>query len=522
MRRFRSWRRRELLAFAVILLLGTLVRVLWFGGIPNGINQDEASTLYDAWSLFHYGVDRHGYPWPVMLVSWGSGMYALASYASFPGIALFGLSPMAVRFPHLIIGLLSLPLFFVMLREVSNRKTALLGMFLLAVCPWHVMLSRWGLDSNLFPPLFLAGFTSLLLARRKPRYLVGAAVCFGLSLYSYGTAYVVVPLFLAGAVPLLLREKAIPSKWAGISLGVIFILALPVAIYLTINHFEWNPVITSYFSIPRLTGVARYQTMGVLPGVSDGAFTKIGTNLSHLVSLLKSQNDGTGYNVLPDFGVFYIWCAPFALLGLVLALGSALRKKSFGLRLLLCWTLAAFLLGAFVDPNVNRMNILFFPLIALLAIGMRAVMRGSFLGTGMIAALVVSFMYFSSAYFGAQAPAFYVSLPEAIAYAAHETRGNVCITDHVNMPYIYGLLGTATDPESFRSTMHIDNPGAEFQFVRSFDRFTFGLDHCDTASAEAFVAEDGEMPALQEDPAFQVERIGSYVVSVRRQVIGYK
>ena len=70
-------RRREWLIAGSILLMGALLRFLCLGSFPPGLNQDEASIGYDAWSLLHYGVDRCGSAWPVLLVSWGSGQNVL-------------------------------------------------------------------------------------------------------------------------------------------------------------------------------------------------------------------------------------------------------------------------------------------------------------------------------------------------------------------------------------------------------------------------------------------------------------
>ncbi len=41
----------------VIFVAAVLVRVWAFGSIPGGMNQDEASTAYDAYALLHYGID---------------------------------------------------------------------------------------------------------------------------------------------------------------------------------------------------------------------------------------------------------------------------------------------------------------------------------------------------------------------------------------------------------------------------------------------------------------------------------
>ena len=60
--------RRELLLAAILLLAGTLLRFLCLGSFPPGLNQDEASIGFDAWSLLRWGMDRNGDAWPVLFV----------------------------------------------------------------------------------------------------------------------------------------------------------------------------------------------------------------------------------------------------------------------------------------------------------------------------------------------------------------------------------------------------------------------------------------------------------------------
>lgn len=170
------------------LAVGLCLRVWRFGDIPPGLNQDEASMAYDAYCLGHFGIDRHGYRFPVMLVSWGSGMYALAAYVALPFIWLFGLSVRSARLPFLLAGLAALPLFYLLLLHTTDRRTARIGVALLAISPWHVMVSRWALDSNMFPFVFLLATVLLVRSTTCPRYLIAAAFLYALALYAYGTA----------------------------------------------------------------------------------------------------------------------------------------------------------------------------------------------------------------------------------------------------------------------------------------------------------------------------------------------
>lgn len=52
-----------------LFILGAILRLLWLGDIPGGLNQDEASIGYDAWALLHSGVDRNGMAWPVNFIA---------------------------------------------------------------------------------------------------------------------------------------------------------------------------------------------------------------------------------------------------------------------------------------------------------------------------------------------------------------------------------------------------------------------------------------------------------------------
>ena len=147
-------RRREPILFLLILLAAMAVRLVMFGSHPAGLNQDEASIGYDAWSLLHYGIDRKGYTLPVQLVAWGSGQNVLYAYLSMPFIALFGLNVFSVRIVNLLFSLVTVVAVYFVVRRWKGIKTGFIAMALVAAAPWNIMLARWGLESNLFPAMF--------------------------------------------------------------------------------------------------------------------------------------------------------------------------------------------------------------------------------------------------------------------------------------------------------------------------------------------------------------------------------
>lgn len=497
------------LVLLAALLVGTVVRIWQFDSIPPGLNQDEASTGYDAFAILNYGVDRSGFHVPVVLNSWGSGMYALASYLQMPFIAAFGLTASAARLAFLVAGLVAIPVFYYLLRESVDLRTARIGAVLLAISPWHIMISRWGLDSNMFPFVFLLGAAALVRSLKHERWLIAAFALIAGSLYGYGTAYVAVPVFLGLCLAYGVRHKlwrAATIVWSMVAFAVI---ALPIGLYVAINRFGWDSIETPLFSIPRLTGVPRYQSMS--------NFDVIG-NLWVAAKLFITQDDGLIWNAVPPFGIMFLFSTALAVPGLAILCYRIFSTKTFDPSfILVAWSFAAIVLSAFLSVNINRANIAMFPFIACTAVTVSYLWKYRWAALALSAAFAISFLAFLHTYFGGYrsqaAGAFYASFGDAISYAAAQTQGEICVTGNVNMPYIFVLFATEADPRTFADTVQYDNPGAEFQQVVSFDRFTFGLDRC-PASTQVVIATNDEARQVQA-PGFSSRSFERFTVFSR-------
>ena len=159
---------------------------------------DEAYGAFNAYSLFHSGIDSTGHSYPVYFESWGGGQNALNSYLMLPFMVFTGgkITPLVVRLPQAIVAILSLVAVSFLMKEMVNEAAGLWAMLLLSVCPWHIMMSRWGLESNLAPGFLLFGLTFFVYGLKKPRLLILSALSYGLSLYCYATIWPIVPLLL--------------------------------------------------------------------------------------------------------------------------------------------------------------------------------------------------------------------------------------------------------------------------------------------------------------------------------------
>ena len=470
MERLRGRAERRELAFALgLLCLGAVLRLLGLGFFPPGLNQDEASTGCDAWALLVSGMDRNGDSWPVLFTSWGSGQNALYAYVLLPLMALFGRSVTVLRLPAALLGTLSLFLFWRMGRRHGGPVMGLCALGLLAANPWHLLISRWALESNLLPFCLLLGAYFLDLALGgKPWCLLPAAGALGLGLYAYGTAFLFLPLFLLPCCVLLLRRR-FPLLPFLAALGLFLLLAFPVFLCNLRNQLGLESTKLLCFTLPRLTQTRQTATM---------SFS--GRNLLDALKLLWRQSDGLPWNSAGPFGL--LWGLP----GLSLALGGLgctiyrlLRRRGEDTDLIALFALAAGLVSClFINVNVNRVNFLFLPLVWLQAAGLRALLEALPAlripaCVLLLCALVLLGRYCLTRQRADLEPAFHTGLLEAVS-SLEEGDEPVWITNRVNMPYVYVLFARGTKPEEFQASVVYADPEAPFRHVVRFGRWRFG------------------------------------------------
>lgn len=463
--------RRARLCFWVILLLGAAVRLWAFGRVPGDLNQDEAFAGYEAWALLHGGLDTAGQAWPVYLTAWGSGMNALESYLMLPFLALFKLKVWALRLPQLLLALASLPTLYLMLRRQADQKTALWAMLLLAICPWHVLLSRWGLESNLAPALLLFGTALFLRALDDGRFLPLSALCYGLSLYAYATLWPILPpLLLLQGLYSARHGRLRLDRYLALAVLLLGLMALPLLLFVAVNLGFLEPLRLGPFTVPRL----------LVLRAGEFSAKNAPQNLARLLRLLWTQSDGLPWNSAGPYGLLYPLTTPFVLLGLGLCAARLWRGRGRFQpeALLLLWLGGGLLLGALIQVNVNRVNLLFLPLILLAALGLRFISgRLRWAGPLLLAGYLIFFGCFARWYFSdyrAQIGySFSAGLEQAVEAALAED-GEIVVSRDILYPKL--LFYSAEDPAAFRATVRYRRYPAAYLEAASFGRFRFGLD----------------------------------------------
>lgn len=221
-----------LIIFIFILALG--LRLINFpGSVPPSVNWDEASLGYNAYSILKTGKDEWGRILPLTFEAFGDYKLPGYIYTLIPFIAVFGLNEFSVRLPSVIFSSFSVIFLYLLVLELTkDKKWAVISALLLTISPWHFFLSRIALEANLAFSFFLIGFYFLTRGIKKDIMLIPASIMLGLSIFTYNSARIFVPLFLF--FYLIVSWKQLKVTKASLISSLIFGLFLAVGFYLAV------------------------------------------------------------------------------------------------------------------------------------------------------------------------------------------------------------------------------------------------------------------------------------------------
>ena len=498
--------------FWLLLILGIVLRCVLFGVIPGGINRDEAYAGYEAYALFRFGMDSAGYHFPVYLVTWGSGMNALESYLMIPFIALFGLNSFSVRLPQLIIGIISLPVLYKLVTRLYNSRTGIIAMGLLTVCPWHIMMNRWGLESNLAPGMILFATFFLVKGLDKRGYLILSAFFYGLSLYAYATIWTIVPFIMLFEIIYLLFTRKIRIDFSFIISVIVFIiLSVPLVLFVMVNIGWINEIKTTYFSIPKMP-VFRSDEVGL---------ANIGENIRYSLYVLFAQYDGLVHNGIAGFGTIGFITFVFSVFG-CLILGRNIRQtlkrdsRGFCPDVIIAINLILPLfLGLTIQVNINRINIVFIPLIIVASLRFAEIDKRniSFILIGIYAVMTIGFeaVYFTS-YKDRMAISSGIGLQEALAEADKRT-GRVYLSYDIYHSQVLFYEKTSVI-EYYESVIFEDDPSGLLYPIQ-FSKFSFLVDLDDPDPSGTYILNNVVDIAPLEEKGYKISSYGIYNVAYK-------
>ena len=218
-------------ALAIALIAGIALRAAALGVIPLGFNQDEACNGYDAYSLLSTGHDHHGNLLPLAIQGFNDYRMPLFDYSLIPLIGTFGLKPWVVRFGAALWGIADLFGVAFLAWELIDLRGAAIAAALVALSPWHLFISRFGVETSSASALVTWAVAIALLAirREKGNLLLASAALFGISLYSYSITKLFTPVMMLWLVILYRRELKPLLRFAAWAALIFAAIALPQA-----------------------------------------------------------------------------------------------------------------------------------------------------------------------------------------------------------------------------------------------------------------------------------------------------
>ncbi len=274
--------------------------------IPPALNWDEVSHGYNAYSVLKTAKDEWGVNFPLIFRAYGD--YKLPVYIYLTSISEFflGLTPLVVRLPSVIAGTITVLFTYLLAKKLFGEKIGLLSAFFVAVEPWSFFLSRGAFEGNLSLALIVSGFYFFLKGIKDTKYLLVSSLLLGLSVWTYNSARIFVPLMIGSSM--VLNRKRLRGLWreekrnfitAGI-VGIIFFVPM-------------------FYQLLNAVGQARYSKVAI---VDEGAIAQI--NEKRLEAGLPYGLEKIFYNKATYFAGRFVknWISHFSLDFLALNGGS--------------------------------------------------------------------------------------------------------------------------------------------------------------------------------------------------------
>lgn len=337
---------REIVLLLVLIMAGVFTRIVNLGKLPPGLSADEAYLGYQAYSIVTSGRDE-----------WGGGLFqsAFRGYGEYkPPIIVYlvslstrllGKNYTSVRIATAVFGVLTIPLTYLMARELSGKKLiALLAAVMLLISPWHVSFSRHAYENNVAIFFTVLQVWAFLAANKRPKYIYLSFLGLVLALYSYHSNRIINPLLMLGMT--LLYRKMLRWRDYLIALVIAVGMAVPVGVSLLSVSGQARfrqTVFTNRINPGEIVQTERDDCWQVWPQAACALVSNkyrvifgeyIKNYLDHY-SLSILFVDGTFLNrhTAPDRGLMYLSMFPFVLLGIGLIIAE--RKK--GGLLVLFW-----------------------------------------------------------------------------------------------------------------------------------------------------------------------------------------
>lgn len=493
--------KKSVFIFFIILFVAAFLRFYRIDSVPPGVNRDEASIGYTAYSILHTGKDEYGRVFPLSFQSFGDWKLPLYIYTVVPLVALLGLSELAVRLPSVIFGIASVALTFFLIKLLfKNNMLAFMTMILIAIAPWHLHLSRVESESNTAVFLIILGVILFLKSIKEKSWLIiPSSLCFALTYFTYAGNHIFTTLLIIGLL-FLYRSHIAKTRFTIIA----------AFLFLSLSFFIFYHTLFGA-DTTKLSGISIFGDPSIVHAKIElprnehknpqSLFARLVHNRVIFAAERVAQNyvssfspeflfikgaDNKAHNI-SSFGNMYLIEAPFLFLGLIYLIAL---KKGTEKKLVLWWFFIAPIAASITKdaPHTNRMFVIFPILSFVTASGIywfiKDFIKKPWLKNILAGIIVFLFLANMGIYFDR----YYVHFPRdeekswGLGYKSlnfllskpNLLSKRVIMTRPEYSHYIYLLFYSKFDPNLYQKNVSRYPPTSDgFVHVKAFDRYEF-------------------------------------------------
>lgn len=488
------------LLLGIIILAALVLRTVNLGTNPPSISWDEASIGYNAFTILTTGRDEHGRFLPLdTFAAFGDYKPPVPVYLTVPFVALLRLNETAVRLPSALSGVLTVLVLYLLVLELfrTSKHAKSLGFVaagVLAITPWHIMLSRAAFEANIALLFLTTGIWLVLKARENPAFFYVSWLPFVLGIYTFNSTRYAGPLI--GAALLLFVHKSVEASKKYFVTGVViaFVALLPILPHLVSKQarlrFEEVSIFTDLRTVLTSNTRRQFDNFSVLSSMLHNR--RVGYAREYFIHFFDNleprflfiNGDGNPKFSIQDTGQLLLVSAPFVVYGLL----ALFRDYPAVAMLLVWWLLASIAPTAVARETPHALRIENGLPVYIIATAYGLVMSVNAFSPRkhrMVLSIFYALLFIGNfAYFWHNFTSHYpkeysgewqYGYKQAIELAkAHKNEyDTIVLTESIGRPYIYALFYEQYPLKKFDETKDASFDAAGFYNVYGFDKYRF-------------------------------------------------
>jgi hypothetical protein len=291
-----------------------------------------------------------------------------------------------------------------------------------------------------------------------------------------------------------------------------------------VNLFTFNTIKTPLFTIPYFPDNIRTNDLLFF---SEEPLKQLLINVRLMFDAAIWQKPDLPWNSIPEFGSLYLCTLPFVVTGIYVVIRQIVKSNdNFGYICVLGFLLAGLWAGMITPVNINRINIIFYPLIILAGFGIHFMITYiRFSQWVALAAYLTLFAGFSLTYFTGYADMikarFFYDFGRAVKHAGMIDCDRYYITPHsqytgsAQVSEILTMFYHEIDAEYFQGKRTLNNKNGK-QLLPYRERYNYFISErllADKTVNTSYVIRGDEIRIFDPND-FQFTRFNSYFVVV--------